>query len=174
MALSDAWQKAAGQWEPRKRDAFANDPLNLLAVDGPTNGSKSDGDAATWLPPDKSYRCAMVARQTAVKAKYGLWITGAERDAIARVLATCPTAKVPTGGNPTLAPATKGKPPASAPVGTAAPSVAPPAQPARGGVDPDYGTCKNAKANGAGPYYQGKDPEYDFYRDGDGDGVVCE
>ena len=177
VALSDAWQKGAGGREPRKLLAFANDPINLLAVDGPTNASKSDGDAATWLPPNKGYRCAMVARQTAVKAKYGLWITGAERDAMARVLTTCPAAKVPTGGNPTLAPATNSKPPTSSPVGTEAPSAAPPAppaQPARSGVDPDYGTCKNAKANGAGPYHQGKDPEYDYYRDGDRDGVVCE
>ena len=130
VALSDAWQKGAGQWEPRKRGAFANDPLNLLAVDGPTNGSKSDGDAATWLPPDKGYRCAMVARQTAVKAKYDLWITAAERDAIARVLVTCPAQAVPTGGSPTLAPEVPPARPAviAPPVAPAAPQ--PPAEPA--------------------------------------------
>ena len=51
VALSDAWQKGAAQWDAARRRAFANDPLNLLAVDGPTNAQKSDGDAATWLPP---------------------------------------------------------------------------------------------------------------------------
>jgi len=103
VALSDAWQKGAQQWDAGKRLAFANDPLNLLAVDGPTNASKSDGDAATWLPPNKGYRCAMVARQTAVKAKYALWVTAAERDAIARVLSVCPNEPAPTGGSPTTA-----------------------------------------------------------------------
>ncbi len=63
-----------------------------MAVDGPTNGSKSDSDAASWLPPNRAFRCAIVARQTAVKAKYELWVTPAERDAIARVLGRLPEA----------------------------------------------------------------------------------
>ena len=96
VALSDAWQKGAQQWSTSRRTAYANDSLNLLAVDGPTNARKSDGDAATWLPPNKAYRCAYVARQVAVKVKYGLWVTGAERDALARILATCPTQTLPT------------------------------------------------------------------------------
>jgi hypothetical protein len=75
VALSDAWQKGAQQWSTSTRTRFANDPLNLLAVDGPTNQAKSDGDAATWLPPRTSYRCAYVARQTAVKARSRLWVT---------------------------------------------------------------------------------------------------
>ena len=90
VALSDAWQKGAQQWDQATRVAFANDPGNLLAVDGPTNEKKGDGDAATWLPPDKSYRCAYVARQIGVKARYGVWVTKAEKEAMARVLATCP------------------------------------------------------------------------------------
>lgn len=95
VPLSDAWQKGAQQWSPSQRKAFANDPLNLLAVDGLTNQRKSDGDAATWLPPDKAYRCPYAARQIAVKARYGLWVTGAERDALARILATCPSQTLP-------------------------------------------------------------------------------
>jgi len=90
VALSDAWQKGAQQWSSETRRAFANDPLNLLAVDGPSNQRKSDGDAATWLPPDRAYRCAYVGRQIAVKATYRLWVTAAERAAVARVLDTCP------------------------------------------------------------------------------------
>ncbi len=94
VALSDAWQKGAQQLAADERIALANDPLNLLAVDGPTNASKGDGDAATWLPPRKSYRCAYVARQTAVKAKYGLWVTRAERDVIQRIVTKqCPGQK---------------------------------------------------------------------------------
>ena len=96
VALGDAWQKGAQQWSPGKRLALANDPLNLLAVSGPVNQRKGDGDTATWLPPDTSYRCAYVARQVAVKVKYGLWVTSAESTAMSRVLATCASQPLPT------------------------------------------------------------------------------
>jgi Protein of unknown function (DUF1524) len=95
VALSDAWQKGAAAWTPARRLAFANDPLELLAVDGAVNTAKGDGDAATWLPPARAYRCRYVARQTAVKARYGLWMTRAEHDAVARVLTGCPGEPVP-------------------------------------------------------------------------------
>ena len=97
VAVSDAWQKGAQQLSSIKRYNFYNDPLNLLAVDGPTNGQKSDSDAASWLPPNKSYRCSYVARQIAVKYKYGLWVTSAERSAMAQVLASCPNQLTPAG-----------------------------------------------------------------------------
>jgi hypothetical protein len=95
VSLSDAWQKGAAGWDTLRRRAFANDPLNLLAVDGPTNARKSNGDTATWLPPAKSYRCRFVARQVAVKARWHLSVTPAEHDAMARVLARCPDQRVP-------------------------------------------------------------------------------
>ncbi len=95
VALSDAWQKGAGKWVEGKRLAFANDPLNLLAVDAGANRAKGDGDAATWLPSNKSYRCTYVARQVAVKAKYEVWVTSAERDAMVRVLSNCATTPAP-------------------------------------------------------------------------------
>ena len=95
VALSDAWQKGAQKLSSSQRYALYNDPLNLLAVDGPTNGQKSDSDAASWLPPNKSYRCSYVARQVAVKKKYSLWVTAAEKEAIQRVLAKCPKQKLP-------------------------------------------------------------------------------
>lgn len=90
VALGDAWQKGAQRWTPQQRRAFANDPRELLAVSGPLNESKRDGDAATWLPPYKPFRCAYVARQVAVKRAYGLWVTRAEHDAIAKLLDDCP------------------------------------------------------------------------------------
>ncbi|MFC4140649.1 MULTISPECIES: HNH endonuclease family protein [unclassified Microbacterium] len=95
VALSDAWQKGAQSLTPERRTAFANDPLNLLAVDGAANSQKRDGDAATWLPKNRDFRCAYVARQVAVKTRYGLWVTPAEHDAVARVLGTCPAEPVP-------------------------------------------------------------------------------
>lgn len=96
VALGDAWQKGAQQLTGDQRLAFANDPLNLLAVDGPTNVRKGAGDAATWLPPATTFRCAYAARQVAVKARYHLWVTPAEHDALARVLGTCPAQLLPT------------------------------------------------------------------------------
>lgn len=95
VPLSDAWQKGAFAWTITKRIALANDPLELLAVDGPLNNQKSDSDAASWLPPNKAFRCRYVARQIAVKAKYGIWVTTAERDAFGRVLAGCPKQFLP-------------------------------------------------------------------------------
>ena len=104
VALGDAWQTGAQQWPAEKRLALANDPLNLLAVDSSANRQKGDSDAASWLPPNKSYRCDYVARQIAVKTKYQLWVTSAEKTAMATVLSTCPDEPAPSGGNPTLAP----------------------------------------------------------------------
>ncbi|WOC11515.1 hypothetical protein MP11Mi_05870 [Gordonia sp. MP11Mi] len=89
VALSDAWQKGAQQLTTAERQSFANDPLNLLAVDGPTNMRKRDGDAATWLPPNKAYRCTYVSRQIEVKARYRLWVTKAEAEAMRRILHSC-------------------------------------------------------------------------------------
>lgn len=96
VALSDAWQKGAQQLDDPTRRNLANDPLNLMAVDGPTNQAKGDSDAATWLPPNKQFRCRYVARQVAVKAKYHLSVTAGERDAITKVLADCPGEPLPT------------------------------------------------------------------------------
>ena len=90
VALSNAWQTGAFKLTLAKRTEFANDPLNLLAVYGPLNSQKQDGDAATWLPPQKSYRCKYVARQISVKAKYGLWVTPPEKSAMKGILAKCP------------------------------------------------------------------------------------
>lgn len=89
VALSDAWQKGAAQWDELRRQEFANDPRNLQATLGWINTQKGNGDAATWLPPDKSYRCVYVSRIVDVKSAYGLWVTQAEYDAIARVLDQC-------------------------------------------------------------------------------------
>lgn len=104
VALSDAWQKGAKYWDPSKRIALANDSLNLLAVDASANRGKGDGDTATWLPDNKSYRCMYVAAQVAVKKKYQLWVTAAEKAAMKRVLSACPGQDLPSGGNPTKAP----------------------------------------------------------------------
>jgi len=95
VSLSNAWQTGAFKLTLQQRTIFANDPLNLLAVEGKLNSQKSDGDAATWVPPRKSYRCDFVVRQVAVKAKYGLWMTPPEEGAIVLILKTCPEQVLP-------------------------------------------------------------------------------
>ena len=96
VALSDAWQKGAQYLSAEIREQIATDPLNLLAVDATANIKKSDGDAATWLPSNKKFRCQYVARQISVKFKYKLWLSKAEKEAMERVLSNCP--KEPTVG----------------------------------------------------------------------------
>jgi len=90
VALSNAWQTGAFKLTLAQRSAFANDPSNLLAVKGKLNSQKGDGDAATWLPPRKSYRCEYVTKQVMVKAKYGLWLTAPEKAAILKIVKSCP------------------------------------------------------------------------------------
>lgn len=90
VALSDAWQKGAQNLSSSERYKLATDPLNLLAVNATANQNKSDGDAATWLPPNKPFRCTYVARQVSVKYKYNLWVTEAEKTAILNILKKCP------------------------------------------------------------------------------------
>ncbi len=89
VALSNAWQTGAQQLDIIRRIEFANDPLNLLAVDGQANQQKSDGDAATWLPSNKAFRCQYVSMQIQVKVNYQLWVTAAEKAAMVRELQRC-------------------------------------------------------------------------------------
>jgi hypothetical protein len=94
VSLSNAWQTGAAYFDKERRQMFANDPLNLLAVDARLNRQKGDGDAATWLPPSKGFRCEYVARQVAVKYKYKLWITPPEKSAIIKILDKCKDQKI--------------------------------------------------------------------------------
>lgn len=96
VALGDAWQKGAQQITAEQRVNLANDPLNLIATTRAPNSAKNDSDAASWLMPNKRFRCAYVARQIAVKGKYHLWVTQAEKEAMERVLAQCPDEPVAT------------------------------------------------------------------------------
>ena len=97
VALSNAWKTGASRWDAHSREQFANDPLNLLAVDGPANQDKQDKDAASWLPPNKGFHCQYVALQTAIKQKWQLWVTPEEKRAMAAVAASCPAQPLPAG-----------------------------------------------------------------------------
>ena len=118
--------KGAQKLSKSKRTELANDPYNLLAVDGSANQKKSDGDAATWLPSNTSFRCEYVARQIGVKHKYSLWVTQAEKEAMNKVLGSCPT-----------------------------PAPAPQVQ-QDDSSNVYYQNCSAARAAGAAPIYQGQ------------------
>ncbi|WGJ88214.1 DUF1524 domain-containing protein [Gordonia sp. SMJS1] len=172
VALSDAWQKGAQQLSAAQRVDFANDPRNLQATDGPTNQQKGDGDAATWLPPNRPYRCTYVARQVEVKAAYQLWVTQAEKDAITRVLGGCgaavpsPTTRhIPNTRTSTATPIPE---PTYTPPTT---TYTPP--PAEAPSSVYYANCSAVRAAGADPIYAGQ-PGYSRKLDRDGDGVACE
>ncbi|MEL7974372.1 DUF1524 domain-containing protein [Isoptericola sp. F-RaC21] len=179
VALSDAWQKGAQQISADDRRSFANDPLNLLAVDGPANMQKGDGDAATWLPRNKAFRCQYVARQIAVKKTYKLWVTRAEKDAMERILATCPDERLPKGGlapavavvahqgDDTTKKATEKSSSSSSSSSSGGDSVG------SGGGSVYYENCSAARAAGAAPVHSG-DPGYGSHLDRDGDGTGCE
>lgn len=170
VALSDAWQKGAQQWSSQRLKDFGNDPLNLLAVQGRANSQKGDGDAATWLPPNRGFRCEYVARQIAVKVKYSLRVTSAEKDAMRRVLSPCPKQTLPGPGAPTRPKTTAPQPPPPKPT-TPKPTTPKPTQtpPAGGGaVRPGAdGSCPDSapiKGNQGRPdwiyHVRGQSPNY--------------
>lgn len=152
VALKNAWVSGADRLAQEQRTALANDPLNLRAVDGPTNGEKSASSAAEWLPPNESFRCQYVATQIAVKTRYELFVTAPERDAMAEVLAGCPDQDVP--------------------------SDVPPAGHAAAGPSPaaevHYADCAAVRAAGAAPL-RSDQPGYRAALDrGGAEGLACE
>lgn len=174
VALGNAWVTGAFRWDIHKRAALANDPMNLLPVDAGANRQKGDGDAATWLPANKPYRCAYVARQIGVKAKYQLWVTPPEKQAMRRVLAGCPNQPVaPNPGAPTRVTNNITDPGAPSTTGAIKHTTGGRNR-SSDGTDPRFDYCYQAQDHGYGPYYTGKDPEYAWYTDADHDGIVCE
>lgn len=89
VPLADAWRTGAAQLSEKTRIDIANDPENLIAVDGRSNTQKSDKDASQWLPPAESFRCEYVERQIDVKTRFHLFVTQPEHDAMAKVLSSC-------------------------------------------------------------------------------------
>jgi hypothetical protein len=94
VSLSDGWQSGMHERERAERVQFFNDPLNLLAVDGPANMAKSDYAADRWLPSNRAFHCMFVARQISIKFRYTLSVTHAERQAKERVLQQCPDERI--------------------------------------------------------------------------------
>ncbi|GGR49712.1 hypothetical protein J2S40_000172 [Nocardioides luteus] len=168
VPLKESWESGADAWDDEEREAYANDlgdPRALVAVTAASNRSKSDQDPADWMPDDTSYHCTYVSDWVAVKIRWSLFVDPAEKAALEDVAAGCDNPEI------TVRLAQSGPPP-----GDADPSESPAATPAGGSSDEDprFDTCAKAIAEGFGPYQKGRDAEYEWYRDGDKDGTVCD
>ena len=170
VAVSEAHDSGLCAAGPELRRRFASDLLNLTLAAPDVNRCGGCGkcayDAAEWQPPIN--RCWFAARVVAVKRKYDLTVDRREAAALDRILSACTsTAMVfrdrATGAAPTRQPAAQD-------------------EPSSGAVDAlalydDNGngriTCKEARRHGIAPVPRGH-PAYEFMRDGDNDGVVCE
>jgi len=178
VALSNAWQTGAQQLSAQQRQDLANDPANLQATTRAMNEQKGDGDAATWLPADKSYRCGYVASQITAKALYGLWVTPAERAAMITVLTGC-GATAPNLGTTISSSGARSGPPTPTASSSASTTPVRPVVPGIGTTastpagDVYYAKCADAWAVGAAPLHRGQ-PGYRSGLDGDKDGVACE
>ncbi|MGB6206804.1 HNH endonuclease family protein [Mycobacterium sp.] len=90
VPLALAWDMAAYDWPAAERVRFANDPANLLAVDGKANEDKGDSQPALWMPPNNAFWCQYAMQYIAVSRGYGLPIDQASADALRQATATCP------------------------------------------------------------------------------------
>lgn len=85
IALSEAWQQGAWNWSRRQRVEYANDPLVLLAVDGPANVQKSDHGPAEWLPPNHGVWCALAVRRAQIELRFHLPATRLDKHTMMEV-----------------------------------------------------------------------------------------
>lgn len=195
VARSNAWQTGAASFDADTLKEFGNDPLNLLAVSSSLNRQKGDGDAATWLPPAKSFRCEYVSRQIAIKHKYELWVVNAEKSAMQRVLDACAdepafaqevswlepgqgrgvttTEEEQTKpGSGTSSESSSGGGSESGPAGASG-TTEKSKSGSSGSGSVHFKNCTAARDAGAAPVHRG-DPGYASHLDRDGDGVGCE
>ena len=162
VPLKEAWMSGASQWTQKDRLNFANDlgySHALLAVFARHNKKKKEREPEKYRPSDKDYQCQYVGYWIAVKYRWDLSVDSAEKNFLEKKISSCGarsnvevpdvalTESVPTGI-------------VSTPV-TSSTSLR-------------FANCAEAKANGQGPYVKGQDPEYDWFRDGDGDGITCD
>jgi hypothetical protein len=194
VPLKEAWESGAAKWDSETRKRFANDldyQYSLIAVSAKSNRSKSDRDPAEWLPPSQAFLCQYVGRWIAVKYRWSLSVDSNEKAVLVSKLSLCGSkadVEIPSLSTiqkvesflPTPSPASSPSPTASiTPTPTPTPQVSTTPvpsvpQPSRV-LDPKFSSCAEAKRNGyTRKYFKGIDPEYYYYRDGDGDGVVCE
>ena len=175
VPLKEAWDSGANRWDSATRERFANDlgsPHSLIAVSRGSNRSKGAKDPAEWMPPRESYTCEYIFSWTLVKIRWSLSADQAEINALRNYGGDCLVSEM--NFSPAVSEAEIGAGSAPEPEPEPEPELAPVPTEEQAQLDPRFRTCGLAKENGYGPYVQGVDPEYEWYRDGDGDGTVCE
>jgi len=70
---------------------FANDPANLIAVDGPANQDKGDSEPAAWMPPNHAFWCQYAVQFANMLRGYGLPVDTPSAVVLRDAAATCPT-----------------------------------------------------------------------------------
>ena len=88
VSLAEAHDSGASNWEADRKERFANDVTNLVAVSASSNRSKSDRDAAEWRPP-QDYWCSFAYAVVEVKWLYSLSVDTAEYEALDEMIDTC-------------------------------------------------------------------------------------
>jgi hypothetical protein len=91
VPLAYAWDMGARNWTDEMRTRFANDPANLLAVDGEVNQDKGDGEPAVWMPPNRAFWCQYAVQFVAVLRGYGLPVDAPSAPVLRDAAAACPT-----------------------------------------------------------------------------------
>jgi hypothetical protein len=165
VPLAEAWDSGAKRWTPTTRERYANDLGDrraLVAVTASANRSKSDQDPAEWMP--ELGQCRYLRDWVAVKIRWSLTVDPVEKRSVLAAARTCGTGAITVRRASTSRSTTR---PTSTPVGRPKPH-----SPSR--TDPRFRFCYEAIAAGYGPYVRGRDPEYAWYTDSDGDGRVCE
>ena len=168
VARSEAHDSGLCAAGPATWSEFASDLLNLtLASPSVNRHQKSDNDIAEWLPDLN--QCWYVDRTLQVRRQYGLTIDRAEADAVDRILAGCQSTDIVVLAPGTSATATP------TPTTEATPTQSPDVDALALWDDNGNGriTCAEARAHGIAPVHRGH-PAYQYMRDADGDGVVCE
>jgi hypothetical protein len=159
VPLAEAWRSGANRWTAGTRTRYANDlrySATLIAVTAHANRSKGDQEPQDWLPVRHRYDCTYVANWVAVKWRWHLAIDGAEKRFLTSTLSDCGWPKVRHTSRASIHRKSSN------------------GGGGNNGLDPRFDTCAEANAHGYGPYSRGVDPEYDWYRDADHDGIDCE
>ena len=167
VPLAEAWDSGAKKWNSATRKAYANDlgdPRSLIAMTDNLNQSKGDRDPAQWMPAQR--RCTYVAQWVAVKIRWSLKVDQAEKRALKNLGDDCQNVRIKVAKARVVTGSSGGSGSGTADSGGSGSGG--------GGLDPRFAYCTDAKAAGYGPYVEGQDPEYDWYRDADSDGIVCE
>lgn len=91
IPLAAAWDLGAAAWPQPRREAFANDiKFELMAVDGDTNMSKSDGTPGEWMPPNRAYHCGYAVKYLEASAHWRLPVTRADHAVLSAAVRRCP------------------------------------------------------------------------------------